>query len=102
MKKTILVRSIVVGLLLLFRVSAPSVPANGQSPQDALKPFLGKWRAMLSFVQAGGRFTVSLAEETEVNGIGQNTIEFSINQLPVGSLCSKQRSLIKPPVRRIC
>jgi hypothetical protein len=78
MKKTILAASVVVSLLLLFPGAITSAPANSQSPQVTLKPFLGKWRAMLSFVQAGGRFTVSLAEQTEVKQVDPNTIEFFI------------------------
>ena len=65
-------------IAMLFLTMAFSVPAISAGPQDVLKLFAGKWKAMLSFAQAGGQFTVSLAEQAQVKQLDQNTISFSM------------------------
>jgi len=63
---------------VMLLVTALTVPvARGQN-QEALKQFVGKWKAIVSFTQSGGRFTVSLAEQVEVKQPDRNAIEFSV------------------------
>ncbi|MEK7753394.1 MAG: hypothetical protein AAB654_15830 [Acidobacteriota bacterium] len=58
--------------------TALTLPVARAQDQEALKQFVGKWKAMVSFTQGGGRFTASLAEQLEVKQPDRNTIEFSV------------------------
>jgi hypothetical protein len=60
-------------LIAVFVACAISVQA-----QDALKPMVGKWKTMLSYTGGGGRFTVGLAEDTEIKQIDPNTITVTL------------------------
>ena len=67
----IFARTIILSTVLTMTVT-------GTQNQQALKPFVGKWRAMVSFTESGGRFTASLAEQLDVRQPDQNTVEFSL------------------------
>jgi len=45
------------------------------------KPMSGKWEAMVSFTEGGGRFTASRADVTDVKQPDPNSIAFSIKQV---------------------
>ncbi|MDQ5845410.1 MAG: hypothetical protein M3539_08965 [Acidobacteriota bacterium] len=62
----------------IFLVTVFTLTVTGAQNQEPLKQFVGKWRAMMSFSESGGRFTASLAEQVEVRQPDQNTIEFSL------------------------
>jgi hypothetical protein len=64
--------------LLSFFVLGMTLSLANTEAQDALKPMIGKWKAMLSYAEGGGRFTVGLAEDTEVKQLGANMIGFSL------------------------
>ena len=57
---------------------ALALPARGTGGAEALRPFVGRWKAMMSYAEGGGRFSVGLAEESQVKQIDRNTIAFSI------------------------
>lgn len=51
--------------------------ASAQTP-NPLADFIGKWKAMMAYTSAGGRFTVGLAEPVEVKQPTRNAIEFAV------------------------
>ena len=57
---------------------ALTLAVAGTNEQGVLKAMTGKWKAIVSFSEGGGRFTVSLAEDTEVRQVDPNTIAFSL------------------------
>jgi hypothetical protein len=71
----------VVAIVLLGVLTGP---ARGAVTQAGLEPFVGKWKAMMSFVEAGGRVTVSLAEDANVTAPDQNTIIFQMKRTASG------------------
>jgi len=68
--------------LMLLVMAFMVLSARAQN-QDALKQFVGKWNAMVSFSQSGGQFTISRTDQAEVKQTDRNTIEFTLK--PVAS-----------------
>ena len=62
----------------IFLSTLLAMTVTGTQNQQVLKPFAGKWRAMVSYTEGGGRFTASLAEQVDVKQPDQKTVEFSI------------------------
>ena len=63
-----------VWLILLLSLAGPA--ESGGSGD--LKPFVGRWKAMLSYTEGGGRYTVSRASDTHVQRPDATSVSFSI------------------------
>lgn len=63
--------------VLAVLAGTASSQAAAQEP-DPLQTMCGNWKAMVSFMGSGGRFTVSLAEEAEIERTDPSSIAFSL------------------------
>ena len=65
-----------IAVLAAFMVSSSTTAQN----PEVLRRMSGKWKAMVSLSEGGGRFTVSMADATEVKQPDANSIAFALKQ----------------------